>query len=564
MNSRKFVHRTNFLVFLLFTFLFYIGFRLYTVQITYGDVYRQRANLIRMRVEDLVPPRGKILDRHNEAIARDFEAISVYALPSLIVNPEETAKHLARILTMDQEELFVRLKSPLSFVWIQRKVPLYLEEVLRKENLPGIEWRRENIRFYPQAPRLSNLVGFVGTDHRGLEGVEFTFDQELTGEVGFVTYERDATGREIPGSTGFLNPKPGNDVILTIDSSIQFFAERALDQAMESTKAKRGVVVVNDPRSGDILAMVARPTFDNSHFWAYDPDKWRNLAIGMVFEPGSTVKPLVVAASLEEKLTHPQEAFYCPGHIMVYNHRMRDINAHGDLKLEEIIADSCNVGVIQLAQRLGEERLFRYLKDFGIGEPTKLPLEGEESGLLRPFREWSALSIGAVPIGQEMLVTPLQLLKSLSAIANQGVLMHPRIVQRVQTLDGEPVREHLPAPAGRVISADTAWLVLHMMEKAAEEGTGKRAVIPGYRIGGKTGTGQKIGPDGLYMADRFVSSFAGFFPLPDPQIGIVVVLDEAQGAFYGGEIATPVFRDIAQNVINYLGIPSQDAEVRIY
>ncbi len=564
MSQKKFIDRANFLVLVFFLLLAYIGLRLFSIQVVQGASFRERANYIRFKVEDLQPNRGRIFDRSGEVLARDTEAISIYALPPVVEDAQHTASTLATLLDRPENELLALLESGFTFVWIQRKVPLYVAEQLTAANLNGIEWRRENFRFYPQSPRLSNLIGFVGTDHSGLEGIEFTFDEQLTGKMGYMTYERDAMGREIPGSTGFLDPEPGFDMHLTIDTSIQFFVERALDAAMDRTRAKRGVVIVNNPRSGDILAMASRPTFESDNFWAYPTDNWKNLGISMVFEPGSTIKPLVVAAVLEEGLTYLQESFFCPGHVMVYNHRVRDIKAHGDITLRNIIADSCNVGTIKLAQRLGEERLYKYIRDFGIGQNTGSGIDGEEMGLLRRPQNWSALSIGAIPIGQEILVTPLQLLSALSGIANRGVVMRPRIVSRIVTHDGKLVEEYLPSPVERVVSPESARLALEMMFQAVEEGTGKKASIPGYRIVGKTGTGQKIGADGRYMHNAFISSFVGFFPYPEPDYGIVVILDEAQGEYYGGDIAAPVFREIAQEIIGLKGMRPENVEVQVF
>ncbi len=382
--------------------------------------------------------------------------------------------------------------------------------------------------------------------------------------MGYMTFERDGTGKEIPGSLVYLNPQSGHNVILTIDRTIQFYIEKALDEAIGRTKAKAGVVVVNDPRTGDILAMASRPSYDNNLFNDYLPETWRNLAVSMVFEPGSTVKPLIMASALQENKVYLGESFYCGGSIMVYNHRVRDIKSHGQETLEDIIINSCNVGTIQIAQRLGEDTLYRYLKNFGIGESCETGLNGEEIGLLRKPRSWSALSIGAIPIGQEMLVTPIQLLRSVSAIANRGILMKARLVKKVIDENGKVVREVLPSPVQRVVDEETADLVLNMMKKVVDQGTGKKAAIPGYAIAGKTGTGQKIGEDGRYAINRFYSSFIGFFPIPEPRFGILVVLDEAQGEYYGGDIGAPVFREIAQNLIHYAGIMSENDEVTIY
>jgi len=542
----------------------YIVFRLFVLQVVEGNEYREKANMVRFRMEDLLPSRGRIFDRNGEVLARDTEAISVYCIPRMIENPDVTAQKIAPLLELDVKEVQSKINNHKSFVWMKRQVPLHLKDALEEAKLMGVEWKKENKRFYPQSPNLSHLIGFVGIDHQGLEGLEFAFNEELTGKMGYMTFERDATGREIPGSLVYSSPRAGNDLVLTIDHTIQFYIEKALDRAMEKTKARAGVVIVNDPRTGDILAMASRPNFDNNNFNDYPPDTWKNLVISMLFEPGSTVKPLIMASAIEENKVALTDTFFCSGSIMVYNHRVRDIKSHGQESLEDILINSCNVGMIQIAQRLGDETLYRYLKDFGIGEKCDTGLNGEEVGLLRKPRSWSALSIGAIPIGQEMLITPIQLLRAISAIANHGVLMKVRLVRKIIDEDGKTVREILPAPAQRVISTETADTVLTMMQKVVEKGTGKKAALPGYHIAGKTGTGQKIGPDGQYATNRFYSSFIGFFPVPEPRFGILVVLDEAQGEYYGGDIAAPVFQDIAQNIIHYAGMMPDNAEVKQY
>jgi len=564
MSSRRFVHRANFLGVTVFLVLGYIIFRLFALQVVEGNEYREKANMVRFRMEDLLPTRGRIFDRNGEVLARDTEVISVYGIPRMVENPEVAAQKIAPILGLDLEETREKLKSRKSFVWLKRQAPLHLKDDLEKEKLIGIEWNEEYSRYYPHSPHFSHILGFVGIDHQGLEGLEFALNEELTGKMGYMTFERDGTGGEIPGSLVYLNPQSGYDITLTIDQTIQFYVEKALDEAMEKTKAKAGVVIVNDPRTGDILAMTCRPSYDNNNFDKYPPETWRNLAVSMLFEPGSTVKPMIMAAALQENKVYLGESFYCGGSIMVYNHRVRDIKSHGQETLEDLIINSCNVGVIQIAQRLGEETLYRYLKKFGIGESCETGLNGEEIGLLRNPRGWSALSIGAIPIGQEMLVTPIQLLRSLSTIANRGILMKARLVKKVTDENGKVIREVLPSPVQRAVDEETANLVLNMMKKVVDQGTGKKAAIPGYSLAGKTGTGQKIGADGRYTTNKFYSSFVGFFPVPEPRFGIIVVLDEAQGEYYGGDIAAPVFREIVQNIIHYASIMPENAEVTTY
>ncbi|MDD3698577.1 MAG: penicillin-binding protein 2 [Atribacterota bacterium] len=563
MISRKFVRRANFLFFLSLFLLGVVAVRVFSLQVLQGKFYREEA-LSRLVLEETLPSRGSILDRSGKVLAEDVGVLSISAYPPQMDDPEKIAEELSQLLSLSASELQQKFQSGLFWIEITDNAPLYLKEALEEKKLKGISWKEKPVRFYPQAPLFSNLLGFVGKDRQGLEGLEFAFDSYIAGKPGYTFYEKDALGREIPLTTKHLSPQSGNDLLLTVDSTIQFFAEEALDQAMEKTKALRGVVIVNNPQSGDILAMVSRPSFDNRNFQDFPPESWKNLAISMVFEPGSTVKPLVMAAALEEKKASLEERFFCPGFVMVYNHRVRDIKAHGEQKLEDLLINSCNVGIITLAERLGKDKLFYYLKNFGLGEKCDIGLPGEEQGLLRPSRDWSLLSIGAIPIGQEMMVTPLQLLRALSALTNKGVVMQPRLVSKIISPTGEIIEGFSPVSSGEVVSERTASLVLEMMEKTVKEGTGKKAYIEGYRIGGKTGTGQKVGLDGRYDPRKFYSSFVGFFPLPEPRFGIIIVLDEPQGEYYGGDIAAPVFREIAQNIINYAGIMSDEAEVGLF
>ncbi len=563
MISRKFARRANFLFFLTLFLLGIIIIRVFSVQIVRGKFYRDEA-LSRLVLGELPPQRGSIRDRDGRILAEDVGVLSITAYLPQIDDLEEVVEELSRLLSLSPLELQEKFRSGQSWIEIADQAPLYLKEILEEKKLKGISWQEKPTRFYPQAPLFSNLLGFVGKDGRGLEGLEFAFDSYLSGKTGYSFYEKDALGREIPLTTKYLPPQNGNDLRLTVDSTIQFFVEEALDQAMERTKALGGVVIVNNPQNGDILALASRPSFDNRNFQAFPPESWKNLATNMVFEPGSTVKPLVMAAALEEEKTFLQDKFFCPGFIMVYNHRVRDIKAHGEEKLEDLLINSCNVGIITLAERLGKDKLFYYLKNFGLGEKCEVGLPGEEQGLLRPPREWSLLSIGAIPIGQEMMVTPLQLLRALSALANGGVVMQPRLVSEITSPRGEVVKSFPPSISGEVVSERTASLVLEMMEKAVREGTGKKAYIEGYRIAGKTGTGQKVGSHGRYDPHKFYSSFVGFFPVPEPRFGVIVVLDEPQGEYYGGDTAAPVFREIAQGIINYAGIMSNKAEVGLF
>lgn len=563
MLSRGFIQRADILTCVLFVVLGLVGLRLLNLQIFDHHLYHEEV-IRRFTLDEVLAPRGDIFDRKGEVLARDVETLTVCACPRVIRDPEKAALKLAPLLSMDEEKLKEQLSLNTSFVVLRAKVGASIGNALKEARVDGVYWIRETQRFYPKAPLLSSILGFVGADRRGLEGLEHVFNDLLQGKNGYATFERDALGQEIPTTVSIHPPEKGKSLHLTVDTTIQFFVEEALDRAMERTKAKRGVIIVNDPKTGDILALASRPGFDNRRFRDFPPETWRNYAINMVIEPGSTIKPLILAAAIEERAVSLGDAFFCSGATYVHNHRVRCVKAHGQEKLEDVLINSCNVGIISIAQKLGKEKLHRYLKNFGLGEKTGIPLPGEEGGLLRRPEQWSLLSIGAVPIGQEMMVTPLQLLFAISSIANKGTLMQPRLVKKIVDASGSTVQEFLPSPVRRVVSEKTAVLVLSMMEKVVTEGTGKKAQVVGYRIGGKTGTGQKAGQGGRYVPGAYYSSFIGFFPLPDPRFGVLVVLDEPEGEYYGGDIAAPVFQEVAEKILRYQGVISDQAEVEAF
>lgn len=557
MNRRNFFYRSLFLsIFITILFLL-AGLRLFSLQVINKNFYLEKTAQ-RLKIEEIPAPRGEIVDREGNVLARDIETISVYAYPKIVKNPTQTAKVLSQILEISYSEIRQKLDSELSSVLIAKKVPATICEQLNEAKLQGIGWVRECTRFYPQAPNGSNLLGFVGTDHQGLEGLEFAFNKLLSGKAGYRISEKDALGREIPTTIKEIPPVPGKDLVITIDSTIQFFAEKRLQEAIAQTNAKRGVVIVNNPQTGEILAMCSYPNYNNNHFSDYPRESWKNLGTALLFEPGSIVKPLIMALALEEGVVDSEETFYCNGSIKVGGHRFRDIKSHGKEKLEDIIINSCNTGIITIAMRLNPEKIYSYLKELKLGEKTALNLPGEEVGILRPPKQWSGLSPAAISIGQEIMTTPLQMLTALSMIANQGTFIPPRIIK------GSPyeISGSNPSSIKRIISKQTAQKVLNMMEKVVQKGTGIKASLPGLRIAGKTGTGQKVNPDGRYSNDKFVSSFVGFFPLPRPSFGIIVVLDEPQGEYYGGDTAAPVFKKIAQDIAIYKNIIPSGAEVK--
>jgi cell division protein FtsI (penicillin-binding protein 3) len=404
-------------------------------------------------------------------------------------------------------------------------------------------------------------------DNQGLEGVERAYDAALRGTEGWVLAERDAVGRTVfPGGPGFqfTLPSPGRDVVLTIDEVLQHIAEKELDRALGATKARGGVCIVMHPATAEVLALSVRTSerrgFNPNIPQQYRPAEWRNRAVTDAFEPGSIFKPFLAAAAVEERVVHPLERFDCSaGKIRVADRVIRDAKQHGVLTFTDVVAQSSNVGTIKVAQRLGKERFYRYITAFGFGKKTGVDLPGEITGLVKDYRLWSGVSIGSIAIGQEIGVTPVQVAVAFSALANGGVLMKPYVVAEVVDRETGEHRRTAPEAVGRVVSAETCAKVAKMLQKVVEDGTGTAAKPGGYTAAGKTGTAQKIdAKTGAYSHREYVSSFAGFAPARNPRLVIVVMIDTPEGVVYGGSVAGPVFRAVAEQGLAYLQVAPDD------
>ncbi|MFZ5639898.1 MAG: penicillin-binding transpeptidase domain-containing protein, partial [Bacillota bacterium] len=419
----------------------------------------------------------------------------------------------------------------------------------------------ESKRFYSNKKLAAHVLGYVGTDNTGLDGIEKSLEKELAGTPGRIVSEKDAAGRLIPQAMHkYIAPVPGNSLVLTLDATIQHFVERELDKVVEKYQPKSASIIVMEPKTGGILAMANRPDFDPNNYNDYPQETWRNNAIWMNYEPGSTFKIVTAAAALDEAVVKPESRFYDPGFIMVADRRIkcwRYPRAHGAQSFEEVVQNSCNPGFVKIGLDLGKERFYKYIKAFGFGEKSGISLAGESKGIVIPEKDVKPVSIATISIGQSISVTPIQLVSALAAIANDGVLMKPQLVKEIRTARGQLVKEIEPEVRQEVVSKDTAKQLAGILEKVVSEGTGRNAFMEEYRVAGKTGTAQKAGPGG-YMQGKYVASFAGFAPANDPRIAVLVVIDEPQGGiYYGGQIAAPVFRDVVRDILRYLNIPPQ-------
>jgi len=526
--------------------------RLYYLQIIQYVDLMARAQRQQCRVIEVTPKRGTIYDRQMQPLAISLSVDSVYAMPTEIPDPELVAKSAAPILGLDAIELEGRLRASRTFCWVKRKVSDEQAERLRALNLKGVYFQQEAKRFYPHHELAAHVVGYVGVDDDGLAGQEYALNEQIRGQAGKALVAADAR-RQTFRSQGWEG-QPGKNVVLTLDRTIQYIVEKELRAAVQKWQAAGGTVIVQNPGTGEVLAMANEPTFDPNRFQESSFEAHLNRAVGWVYEPGSTFKLVTLAAALEEQLTTPNEVINCQhGSIVLAGHVIHDHEPYDNLTVEQVLAQSSGVGVIKLALRLGEERFYRYITAFGFGARTGIEAPGEERGLVKPPRRWSGISIGEMAMGQEVGVTPLQIVSAYSAIANGGVLFQPRLVRDVFL--GNAHDPLLPAAGHRVVSERTAATMRQFLTAVVEGGTGQEAQLNGYTAAGKTGTAQKIDPSGSYSKTHYAASFAGFAPVSRPAVTILVVIDSPVGAIYGAEVAAPVFRSIAEQTLAYLNIP---------
>lgn len=531
--------------------------RLVYVQVLHHDHWVARATRQQERTVSLSPLRGAIHDRAGRVLAESVMSRSIYADPSAVADPAVTARALASVggLTLDTGELERRLSGRGEFAWVARQVPDEVAEEIEALSLAGIYSLGEPSRVYPKSSLAAPLVGFVSIDGEGLAGAELTADRWVRGQASKVTLLRDARRAtyQVGNHAGAVD---GLDVVLTIDQVIQHIAESSLQKAVNRSRAIGGTAVVVDPADGAILALASIPSFDLNRFASYPPTQWKNRAVQDLYEPGSTFKMLTAAAALEEGLVTPSQLVNCEGgFIEIAGRRIRehDGRSYGLMSFEDVLVHSSNVGTIKVGLALGPDRLHEWARRFGFGSTTGTGLPGEASGILRPVERWSKLSNAVLSIGQEIGATPLQVTRAAAAIANGGVLMPLSAVDRVVDNEGRIVWQRPRGAGERVISERTAALLNEMMKAVVTRGTGTNAALPDHTVAGKTGTAQKAGPGG-YMAGRYVASFVGWAPADRPRLVILVTIDEPRGVYYGGAVAAPVFREIAEASLRYLEV----------
>jgi cell division protein FtsI (penicillin-binding protein 3) len=512
------------------------------------------------RVVALPAQRGPIVDRHGSPLATSSPAESLFAHPRSVGDPVRVAARLAPILEMREAELHAAFVGGKPFVWLRRRVPPAVAARVRALRESGLDLVPEPMRLYPNRELAAHVIGFVGVDG-GLEGVERAWETDLGGAPGKAIAGRDALGRGIESARTLKPPVPGQGVMLTLDTNIQYIAEREIEAAYRRTGSKAAMAVVMEPRTGDVLAVAIRPTFNPNA--AADPrqrDSWRNRAVTDPFEPGSTFKAILAAAALEERVVNPGSRLYGEnGSITIARTTIHDWKKYGWLTFSEVLQNSSNVGSIKVGLALGSERYHRYMSAFGFGALTGVGLSGESRGLLREPSRWSALSLPTMSIGQEISVTALQMVAAFGAVANGGTLMQPRLVRAIFDTEGRELRRFEPTAVRQVISKETADTLTRILTRVVTDGTGHNAAITGYDVAGKTGTAQKLDPaTRRYSRNPGVLSFVGFAPSEAPRFVMLVMLDEPKNEKWGSEAAAPIFAAIGRDILRYMDVAPHD------
>jgi len=549
--------RALFIAFGLVVWMLAIGARLVQLQVNQHEELASRARSQQVGAIETSPSRGQLLDRQGRELARSIDTESFFADPREILNTDNTARRIAAVTGQDRTELAGRLseakETNKKFIWIVRRLDIQSASKLDQLNLDGIYSRKEPKRYYPNDSLAAHVLGFVGTDEIGLSGVEQYYNEKIRGEAGKVFLERDRERRAFESYE--VQSHPGQTVVLTIDQAIQYRTEQALSAAVDRAHAKSGAAIVMDPRTGEILALANAPTFDPNQPAANSAEARANGALQNIYEPGSTFKIVAYSAAIEKGLVKPDDKIDCQmGQITVAGRLIHDGHPYGVLTVADALAKSSNVGAIKLGLLVGNESMYEYMKRLGFGSRTGIDLAGESPGILRPLSRWQPSSIGSLAIGQEVGVTPLQMATAYSVLANGGTLVKPHLLRELRAPDGTVLFQAKPEtrPA---LKPETTEALRSMFEGVTLHGTAKKAQLDGYTAAGKTGTAQKVDPrTHAYSATKFIGSFVGFAPVKNPAVVIIVVIDEPLGSYHGGDVAAPVFREIAEQILPELGV----------
>jgi cell division protein FtsI (penicillin-binding protein 3) len=541
-----------------------IGGRAFQLQVLQGNKLMARGQQQHLQESIVLPKRGAVIDRTGEPLALSMESQSVFVRPRRIQDADAVSRKLSEILNLRLAEVREKVTSEKPFVWIKRQISSPEAEKVQALKLEGVGMQHEPNRHYPQGQLAGQLIGFVGRDSEGLEGLELKYNDYIRGETGSSVAERDAHGRRVlvQGVEGLRVP-PGSDIHLTLDTAIQHMAEKELEASILKYRAKAGVAIIVEPFTGEVLALANYPSFNPNLYNKQSADQRRNRAVADSFEPGSTFKTMLAAAALEEDVVGKEDLFYCEMGRFPYAGRIiNDTHPHGWLSFSKILQVSSNIGFTKVADKLKKERYFKYIEKFGFGRTTGIDVPGEVPGLVRRPETWAAIDLATHAFGQGIATTPMQMVMAYAAIANGGILMRPYVTRRVISPQGEVLLENQPHVVRRVISEKTAKQLTSMLSEVTEEGgTGVMANIEGFAVAGKTGTAQKADPvHGGYSAKKRVASFVGFVPANEPRLVALVLIDEPEANVYGGVVAAPVFRNVAQGALRRLAVAPQKSE----
>ncbi|MDP3790592.1 MAG: penicillin-binding transpeptidase domain-containing protein [Candidatus Omnitrophota bacterium] len=537
--------------------------RLFYLQAVRYPFFHKLANEEHAFSEKLQPKRGTIFDRNMRVLAVNLNRESVFANPRQIKDKNQAAKILASVLSLDKNVVAEKISRDKGFVWIKRKITTKEALDLKKCNLKGIDFVEESKRFYPNLQLACHVLGSVDIDNKGLEGLESLYNSYLKGEGGWLVSMQDAKKNLLKSyQEEFLAPRNGYNLVLTIDDVIQNIAERELFKMYDKYHAKGASIVVMDPKNGDILALASYPNFNLNNVSNRSTESLRNRAINDFFEPGSIFKIITASAALEENVVNFNDKFNCENGAWKIGKRvLHDHRPHGILTFKEVIEKSSNIGTVKVASLFGPKKMYEYMRLFGFYERTGIDLPGEVVGMNRPLAGWTPSSMYAIPMGQEVTSTTMQLARAMAVIADNGFLVKPRIVKKIIDEDGEVVKEFPIQVTRKVISPQVAAKVRGLLMGVIESGTGQKAKMEEFSAGGKTGTAQKV-IGGLYSHDSFVASFIGFAPVSKPVLAVAVCVDEPRPVYYGGDVAAPVFKNVVDESLKYLNIKDAYMPVR--
>lgn len=552
----------------LFVLIALLG-RLSFVQLIQGPWLTGKAENLWGRDIPFSSKRGRILDRNGELIAYNISSPSVMVVPAQIKDKEGTASKLAKILEVPEEKILPFVKKKQLIVRITpygRKISEAKAEEIQGLQLPGVVVTEDSKRYYPYQSLASHILGFTGIDNQGLAGLELEYNKQLQGTPGYISFSANARGEKLPGGVDrFTPPKNGMDLKLTIDINIQKIIERELDQAMAQYQPENVIAIAMDPKTGEILGMSSRPTYRPDQYKTTDPLIYnRNLPIWKTYEPGSTFKIITLAAALQEKKVNLKQGFFDPGFIAVGGARLRcwKSGGHGSQTFLEVVENSCNPGFVTLGQRLGKEKLLSYINQFGFGQKTGIDLNGEAKGILFKPSRMGPVELATTAFGQGVAVTPIQQVAAVAAAVNGGKLMVPHLAKQwTNPENGKSVSTVSPTVKREVITESTSAAVRAALESVVAKGSGRKAFVDGYRVGGKTGTAQKVGPNGTYLQNNHIVSFIGFAPADDPKVVVYLAVDNPKGIQFGGVVAAPIVGNIIGDTMRYMKVPKRKNQI---